>query len=472
MRPRAGTKRDHPDGGRTNPARRAAPEYPVPYTPSAVPARFVRSVLLLLLGACVSMLSVAPAGAQEDDGADTGAAESVTGTLRAEPEEDDGEDVLVSGAAITVRTADGEEIDEVETDDQGTWSVELPGPGTYLVSIDPDSLPDDVELRDEDRAELSVNVRPGQTRPVIFALGEDPRDVGTRFDQFLQLCVEGIKFGLIIAMAAIGLSLIFGTTGLVNFAHGELVTFGALAAYFFNRTIGMHLVWATLLAMCVSGVVGGLVDTGVWRPLRRRKTGLIAMMVVSIGLSIGIRYIYLYQFGGRTRPYSDYNLQRAVDIGPISIAPKDLWVIALSIIVLVGVGLALQFTRIGKAMRAVADNPDLAESSGIDVDRVILVVWVAGSALACLGGVFFGLGEQVSWQFGFQLLLLMFAGVTLGGLGTAYGALLGSFVIGLFVQVSTLWVSTELKNVGAFAILILILLVRPQGILGRAERVG
>ena len=196
------------------------------------------------------------------------------------------------------------------------------------------------------------------------------------------------------------------------------------------------------------------------------------MMVVSIGLSLLFRYIFLYQFGGRTRPYGDYNLQRAVDIGPISITPKDLWIIGLSVLVLVGVGLALQYTRIGKAMRAVADNPDLAESSGIDVDRVILIVWVAGSALACLGGVLFGLGEQVSFQYGFQLLLLMFAGVTLGGLGTAYGALLGSFVIGMFVQVSTLWVSTELKNVGALAILIVVLLVRPQGILGRAERVG
>lgn len=427
-------------------------------------------MLFLLLGACLSLLLVSPAAAQE--GGDDGPTAAVNGTLRAQPEEEDGEDRLVEGAAITVTTPEGEEIGTAETAEDGTWDVDLPGPGEYLVSIDPDSLPDGVELRDEDRAELSVTVRPGQTRPVIFALGDDPREVGTRFDQFLQLCVEGIKFGLIIAMAAIGLSLIFGTTGLVNFAHGELVTFGALAAYFFNRTIGMHLIWATLLAMCVAGVVGGLVDTGIWRPLRRRKTGLIAMMVVSIGLSIGIRYIYLYQFGGRTRPYSGYNLQRAIDIGPISIAPKDLWVIAISILVLLAVGLALQFTRIGKAMRAVADNPDLAESSGIDVDRVILVVWVSGSALACLGGVFFGLGEQVSWQFGFQLLLLMFAGVTLGGLGTAYGALLGSFVIGLFVQVSTLWVSTELKNVGAFAILIVILLVRPQGILGRAERVG
>ena len=139
---------------------------------------------------------------------------------------------------------------------------------------------------------------------------------------------------------------------------------------------------------------------------------------------------------------------------------------------MVGLSLFINRTRMGKAMRAVADNRDLAASSGIDVDRVILFVWAAGGGLAALGGVMFGVTEQVSYQMGFRLLLLMFAGVTLGGLGTAYGALVGSLIVGIFVQVSTLWVPVELKNVGALVILILILLVRPQGILGQSERVG
>jgi neutral amino acid transport system permease protein len=129
-------------------------------------------------------------------------------------------------------------------------------------------------------------------------------------------------------------------------------------------------------------------------------------------------------------------------------------------------------TKIGKAMRAVADNGALASSSGIDTQRVILFVWVFGAALAALGGTLLGLTEAVRWDSGFLLLLLMFAGVTLGGLGTAYGALLGSLIVGIFVQVSTLWISTELKNVGALAILIVILLVRPTGLLGRRERIG
>jgi branched-chain amino acid transport system permease protein len=132
----------------------------------------------------------------------------------------------------------------------------------------------------------------------------------------------------------------------------------------------------------------------------------------------------------------------------------------------------LERTRTGKAMRAVSDNPDLAASSGIDVEAVIRNVWALGAALACLGGVLFALNERIAFNSGFNLLLLMFAGITLGGLGTAYGALVGSFIVGLFVNVSTLWVPAEMKNVGALGVLILVLLIRPQGILGRAERVG
>jgi branched-chain amino acid transport system permease protein len=123
-------------------------------------------------------------------------------------------------------------------------------------------------------------------------------------------------------------------------------------------------------------------------------------------------------------------------------------------------------------MRAVSDNRDLAESSGIDVEQVIRYVWIVGSALAGLGGVLFGLTENINWEMGFRLLLLMFAGVTLGGLGTAYGALLGSIIAGVFIQMSTLVIPGDMKNVGALMALIIILLVRPQGLLGRAERIG
>ena len=128
-------------------------------------------------------------------------------------------------------------------------------------------------------------------------------------------------------------------------------------------------------------------------------------------------------------------------------------------------------TRMGKAMRAVADNRELAESTGIDVERVIMLVWVMGGGLAALSGVFFGL-DQVKWDFGFRILLLVFAAVTLGGLGTAYGALIGSLIVGLTLNLSTLLIDAEVNNMVAFFMLAVILLFRPHGILGRPERVG
>ncbi|MCB1003723.1 MAG: branched-chain amino acid ABC transporter permease [Acidimicrobiales bacterium] len=435
--------------------------------------KLILIVLAVLLGGSV-VLGGGPAGAQTDTteaggGATTTTTEGrvvgVSGVIL-------NDDEPVEGVVIVVKDASGAVVGEATTNADGEYDIPLPGPGDYSSTLDVDSLPDGVDLRNEDRATLEFTLRPGQNRPLLYPLGESDRQEVGGVEKFLQLLVEGIKFGLVIAMGAIGLSLIFGTTGLTNFSHGEMVTFGAMVAWWFNVNFGIQLIPAAVLAIIVGAAVAALYDFAFWRRLRKRGTGLIAMLVISIGMAVLFRYFFLYLFGSRTRPYADYAVQKGVDIGPISIAPKDIISIILSIAVLVAVGLVLNRTKIGKAMRAVADNKDLAASSGIDVDRVILFVWAAGGGLAALGGVLFGVTEQVSYQMGFRLLLLMFAGVTLGGLGTAYGALVGSLIVGIFVQVSTLWVPVELKNVGALVILILILLVRPQGILGQSERVG
>lgn len=398
-------------------------------------------------------------------------AESVRGIIR-QPGAEGEDDIPVEGAEIVIRS-DGQDVGTAVTNPDGTWEFGLPGPGSYEAELLVDTLPEGAVLTVEDGNVLDFEIASGQSRPLLFRLGESSGGGRGLFPEFLQLAVEGLKFGLIIAITAIGLSLIFGTTGLVNFAHGELVSYGAIMAWFLNATLGIHILIATPLALVAGGLTAGALDLGLWRPLRRRGTSLIAMLVVSVGLSLFWRYGMLYQFGGRSRPYRQYAIQTtAIEFGPIRIAPKDVIMVVLSLIVLVGVGLMLQRTKIGKAMRAVSDNRDLAASSGIDVERVILFVWVIGGALAALGGVFLGLGEQVSWDAGFSLLLLMFAGVILGGLGTAYGALVGSLIVGMFVQLWTLFFSPELKNVGAFLVLIVVLLVRPQGILGRRERIG
>ena len=270
-----------------------------------------------------------------------------------------------------------------------------------------------------------------------------------------------------------GLSLVFGTTGLINFAHGELVALGAIAAFFFSSgAFDLPLVLAAVLAIIVGGASGGVLERGLWRPLRKRGTGLIQMFIISIGVSLLLRHLLLVLYGGGRQQYDQYGLQGEMSLGPVSITPRDLTVTIIAILVILGVGLMLQRTRIGKAMRALSDNRDLAESSGIDVDRVILLVWILGGGLAALGGVFYGLTTAVYWDMGFNLLLLMFAGVILGGLGSAFGAVVGSLVVGLVAQLSTLWFPTELQNAWALLVLIIVLLVRPQGILGRAQRVG
>jgi neutral amino acid transport system permease protein len=161
------------------------------------------------------------------------------------------------------------------------------------------------------------------------------------------------------------------------------------------------------------------------------------------------------------------------DFGSVRITNQSLAAMAIAIVVLAMVGYALLRTRIGRATRAVSDNPALAQASGIDTDKVIRLVWTSAMALAGLSGLLYALVVNgIKWDTGLQILLLLFAAVTLGGLGTAFGALVGSLVIGLIVELSPLVIPGDFKYAAALLILILLLLVRPQGLLGRAQRVG
>jgi neutral amino acid transport system permease protein len=438
--------------------------------------------LRLVLGAVVALLALVAAGspalAQEDGDGGQEATESVGGALQTRDEE--GERIFLEGVTFVVRDSDGNEVGTAVSDAEGAWRVDLPSPGVYSVELVVDTLPEGVSLRNPDKNPLeNIEVQTNTNKNALFPLGERAAS-SSNSNRIAQLTVDGLKLGLIIAICAIGLSLIYGTTGLTNFAHGEMVTIGAMTAYLFNVTwqvawLGSwmsSLLFGALVAMIVCGVLGYLFNKGVWRPLRRRGASLISALVVSIGFSILVRYILLYQFGGRAGFYRDFRIGEPIDFGPFVILRKDGVIMIVTTLVLVGVGLALSRTRAGKAMRAVADNRDLAESSGIDVEKVIRLVWIIGSALAGLGGVAFGATENVNWEMGFRLLLLMFAGVTLGGLGTAYGALFGSIIAGLFIQLSTLVLPGDMKNIGALFALIIILLVRPQGLFGRADRIG
>lgn len=380
----------------------------------------------------------------------------------------------VADVRIFVTDSTGTQVGETRSDAEGNWRVGLPGAGEYTVTLDTSTLPGGVALRNADNASIKRQVTGDAQVPQLFPLGEGRTAKKSDTVEWIQLTAEGLRFGLLLALASVGLSLIYGTTGLVNFSHGELVTFGAMIAYWLNVQHGIQLIPAALMTVVICGAAGAAQDAFFWGQLRRRKAGLLAMMIISIGLAIFVRYVYQYLFGGGNQSYADYQGQAAKEPGNLgfALAPRDYWSMGVAVLAIALVLWALGATRMGKATRAVADNPSLAAASGIDVDRVIRLVWAVGAALAGLAGLLLGLAQQVNFSMGFDILLLMFAAVTLGGLGSATGALLGSLVIGLFIQLSTLWVPPDLKNVGALGVLIVILLVRPQGILGRAERIG
>jgi len=424
-----------------------------------------RALMALLLGVVLLTLAPGTAAAQEP-----GALEVAVNVVDRQGTAERDDDEPVEGAVVVVTDAADEVVDEVETDEEGKATLTLPGEGQYTATLDLESLDEDVGLPREGRE--SIQIDPTRARILNFTLGDRERATSNTLDKVPQLIFNGVSFGLVIAITSVGLSLIFGTTGLVNFSHSEHVTWGAIVAWWINADHGIHIVPAALIAIGAGAAAAALTEKLLWSRLRSRGMSLVAMMIVSIGLSLAARSLFQLVFGASFQPYRQYYRQSGIDIGPITTTPARLWAMALILIVIVGVASLLQFSRIGKAMRAVADNGDLAAASGIDVDRVILFVWVLGGGLAALGGILFGLQQQVQFEMGFRLLLLMFAGITLGGLGTAYGALVGSFVVGMFVEVSTLVVPTELKNVGALFVLIVVLLFRPQGILGRAERVG
>ncbi|WP_426224991.1 branched-chain amino acid ABC transporter permease [Pseudarthrobacter sp. DSP2-3-2b1] len=355
----------------------------------------------------------------------------------------------------------------------GAWNIGVPVQGTYEIELDESTLPEGIKLADGQENPRSVTFSQTSNLSVIFAFGKgivvQQQDFG---QNLLNRLVAGLSFGLLLALASVGLSLIFGTTGLTNFAHGEMVTLGAVLVFMFNA-VGMPFWLALILALLGGGLFGYVQDAGLWKPLRRKGTGLVPMMIVSIGLALAVRYIIQFFFGGATQqlPFAQ---SPEIQLGPVSISPNNLWSLVISAVVIAILGIVLLKTRLGKATRAVADNPALAAASGIDVDNVIRIVWVAGGMLASLGGILWAYYRPgVTFDMGSQILLLIFAGVTLGGLGTVWGALIGSIIVGIFVELTTVFgLAADLKYVGALFIMIVVLLFRPQGILGRRERVG
>lgn len=382
----------------------------------------------------------------------------------------------IPGVSVSVSGPDGFTA-SAETDAEGRATIEVPTTGSYTVSVDEATLPEGEGIRNG--PERTINVLTGDAK-ALFPVGPSDSEEGgsgqganITSGRVLQLIVDGLLLAVVIALGALGLNLIFGTTGLTNFAHGELLTLGAFTVLVLNTTFGLDLLIAAPLGLLISAALWGWGQNQIlWRPLRKRRTGLLAAMIVSIGLAITLRYTILFIFGGSPRNYSQFAAQPGIEIGPVFITPKAIVLTAIALVAIAVTVWWLKSSRLGKATRAVSDNPALASASGVNVERVISVVWIIGAALAGYAGIFLGMTQNVVWTMGQFLLLTMFAAIVLGGLGTIGGALIGALVVGLTVQLSTLIVPTELKTAAALFLMIILLLVRPQGLLGRPERVG
>ncbi len=418
-----------------------------------------------LAAAALLLSSPGAAFAANDDSSEEDLPYSIIVNVRSGGEPVEGATIAVSGGGFET---------EGETDDAGRATIGVPDKETtWTLELVESSLPSGADAPDDFEFTQEATFGAGSSVTKNFTLVAAERQTTSFFDQFLSRAVNGLNFGLMLALAAIGLSLVFGTTGLSNFAHGEMVTFGALMALLFSTGVGWSIWIAIPLAVILSAAFGYSMDAGLWRPLRRKGLGTVQLMIVSIGLSLALRYVYQMFVGGGTQQLPGAITQSIPGLGPIRLSVTDVISMGVSIVVIGVFAWWLMRTRIGRATRAVSDNPSLAAASGIDVDGVVRIVWIVAAALAGLSGVLWAYFRPgIRWDMGTSILLLIFAAVTLGGLGTAFGALIGSIIVGLLVEVSTLWIPSDLKYVGALVVLIVILLFRPQGILGRRERIG
>ncbi|MET0429367.1 MAG: branched-chain amino acid ABC transporter permease [Microvirga sp.] len=299
----------------------------------------------------------------------------------------------------------------------------------------------------------------------------------------LQLIADGIVIGSVIALGAIGVTLVYAILRFANFAHGELLTWGAYLAW--TALLGLAAVfgpmeplgpfsfgWPLLAALAVSAIgtaaLALLVDRLLFSRLRQRGSA-ITLIMASFGAALVLRNLLQFLYGAVPEYYSR-EIQVAIRLVPrdvlggLRVTPDQLFVLGLTAVAVVALHLFLTRATLGKAMRATSLNPQLARITGIDVDRVIRATWIIGAVLAAVAGVVSGLTVQLRPQLGLDLLLPLFAAAILGGIGSVYGAVAGGLIVGLAESLSVPLVGAEYRAATAFVVLIAILLVRPTGL--------
>ena len=330
---------------------------------------------------------------------------------------------------------------------------------------------------------ISLAWTPGHTAIAIVVLA-----LAIGFLPFVKmgLVVNGIFLGAIIALGAVGLTLIYGILNFANVAHGDYMTLGAYLALFMVGsvlsavgiegqglgpfTFGYPLLLALPVAVAVVAVGAIVLDVAIYRRLRDRGVSPVVLAMASLGVAIALRGLVQIIWSGETQHYPR-EFREVIHLPmDVRVPPDGIFIAIVTIILVVGVYLVLTRTKMGKAMRATADNPELALVSGINTQRVVRWTWGMGAVLAATAGVLLAVFQaQLLPIMGWKFLIPLFAAVILGGIGNPYGALVGAFVIGVSSEVSTQWINPSYKPAVAFAIMIGVLLVRPRGIFGSSE---
>lgn len=284
--------------------------------------------------------------------------------------------------------------------------------------------------------------------------------------EFFQLLVYGIVLGSIITLGAVGLSLLFGILRFPHFAHGDLMSVGAYLALLGVAGFGWPVWFAFVPALLGTVLVACAVDRTLYRPLRR--TAPVILLISSVGVALILRSAIQVVWGADNHVY-EAGIEMPLTFSGIRIKQDQIYIIVGALLLVAVLHFFLQHTKIGKAMRAVSDNMDLARVSGIDTERVIVWTWVIGGAMAGAAGIFLGIDTRVNPNMGWHLLLPLFAATILGGIGRPYGAILGGYVIGVATELSTAVLLPAYKPAVAFAVMVVLLIFRPWGLFSGAR---
>ena len=301
-------------------------------------------------------------------------------------------------------------------------------------------------------------------------MGTGPRDqvrggVGQLIGELAQLTVTGVLVASLLALGAVGLSLTFGVARFANVAHPDFMMLGAYATFAFNSLVGVPFWWAALLGIAAAVLVGVPVARLAYDKLP--VTGTVQLLIISIGVSFILRHAVLFAFGSGLLQFA-VPLQRPYVWGPIRLTPYQLLTLGVAAALVLAVHLLLSRTKLGRILRAIADNAVLTEIAGADVGRARLAMWLIAVLLASTGGILFGLNLVIQPNMGWDLVIPIFSAAIVGGIGNPYGALGGALVIGLAQEWSTLLIPASYKEAIAFGAMALCLMFRPRGLWGGA----